>query len=147
MINLGTLTIVNETHSLLNQDYSKDVFYSQVIFLKHTAEDYEQLVLYFNNVIDNMLEPKVKAILSSYYLELVGEFTVVESLKVEISDKIELSTLSKNLITVTISIDGLGKCAQFADNKLGLITEQKSKIAIDGNIYDVQDALSKLKIS
>jgi len=84
LLTVETVKAISDTHGVLNIDYSKDALFTQVLFLRFNATQYDQIIAYFEEVEAAMLEPKVKAVLRKYFIELVGEFTVHESLKVEI---------------------------------------------------------------
>mmetsp|Transcript_39898 Transcript_39898/g.61063 ORF Transcript_39898/g.61063 Transcript_39898/m.61063 type:complete len:245 (+) Transcript_39898:705-1439(+) len=91
---LGILTKENSTHSILNPTYSNYALYSTVIFLRFTPADYDSIQAIFKEVADGMVEPKVREVLRTYLLEVVGEFIVHSSLIVSVEQGIHIETKS-----------------------------------------------------
>mmetsp|Transcript_25794 Transcript_25794/g.39649 ORF Transcript_25794/g.39649 Transcript_25794/m.39649 type:complete len:144 (-) Transcript_25794:1606-2037(-) len=98
-----------------------------------------------------MLEPRVKHILQQYTLEFVGEFEVHTSLSADISKgNLRVITKSTNLLRASIVLDKNDDdsfCARFIDDNVGEISENKTKLVLESNLLDLNDAFLKVRVN
>mmetsp|Transcript_26950 Transcript_26950/g.41073 ORF Transcript_26950/g.41073 Transcript_26950/m.41073 type:complete len:179 (-) Transcript_26950:1000-1536(-) len=150
LILINTLQRVNDTHAILDPAYNKDTLATQVVFHKFTWDDYYAIDEYFYEVKEDMLEPRVREVLNNYYLELVGEFEVFESLNLTTEYAFSIYSKSKNLIEVSIELDqNHPGCedTEFIEDQLGFITLKGKAIKIEGNMIDINRALARLRVN